>query len=224
MSLNNEKIASLSDVKNAFMDNVLNPALTGAKGSNDIPVFYGSSYYGERGSSVGFKNPPAIPVEDLKDAKKEQESLGQGISLPNAGDIMTGRQIYNALLAVMGRLGNLRKYRSSWFHQVQGAMSLIKTSEGKAVFQDTLSTLPEYKSVSNSPKNGWERSTDAGKVVYNIPELDTTGEMVSANRVSQFFTELYASWEKAYNNEVVYKFYTCHQNCHGNCHGSRGRR
>lgn len=161
-----------------------------------------------------------------------------GFSSPKTGSVLTGRQVYNAVVSVVQRLGSIRKYHTDWYHQVQGNMVWVANHEGKAVFKDNLPGVNGYtwtdspslhhqkpdQTPGNYMHDGWERSTNTGHIDVTVPNLDLTGKIISAGDVTKFFQDIYNSWQNLYNNTIVYKYYTCHQNCHGNCHSSRGRR
>ena len=224
MSVSNNNIASINDVKKLFVTNVINPVFSGANGSDSIPIFSGTSMQGEYGKTVAFRNPDAVPKQDMKNVINEKNDIINKTNFPAANSFMTGHQVYNAIAGVVNRLGNVRKYQSTWYRQIQENMVQTAKIEGKAVFNDSMKSLPTYRSVANTAVSGWERNTNQGTQTIQIDDLNLSGTIIKSQEIVSFFQNIYNNWAETYNNSVVYKFYTCHQNCHRNCHGSRGRR
>lgn len=160
-------------------------------------------------------NPPAgvIPAADLQTTDDIKNEANIAIS---SNQKITADLAYKALVAVMSKMTNVRKYHINTYYNNNGNQSITGTAEGKAAFKDALTG--DSSSLKSSPKNG-NQGFDGVSNPFSV------GQVVKESTENDFFSQLVKKWQEYYNNAVTYNHYTCHSSCHSSCHGSgRGRR
>ena len=215
MGLQEKNKINANDVKDYFINNVINFAISNAVDNNSIPRF--------SGSQNGYTNPLSLPPGDLKNRNDAANEFKNAFTLPEKGKKISVRDIYNAVIHIMGKMSTIRRFDSNWYHKVNNDLRLINSRSGKAVFKESLPGLHGFNPGSNVKTDGWSRNK--GSALQSFPSYSfSPGEKIKASDVINFFNDLRGKWQSLYNNAIVYNYYTCHNNCHSNCHGRRGRR
>lgn len=179
--MSTNQLFSASDFRNRFAQQVKNPVLKDARTSDNPPANWGNPGTAFYSSS-------------------EINSQLDGVSVPK-GENLSAAQVYNTVMSVAQKLGNVRKYKIERFYNNNGNWQLTSSEEGKGAFRSNSQTFP---TVANPFKQG---------------------QPAKLSDVTNFFSTIYNQWSKLYNNQVYYRYEYCHSNCHSNCHGSgRGRR
>ena len=222
MAIQNNQIITGPELKKTFIENVLNPIFSNTYHNQNIPRLWGTSWRGNHGETLAYKDIEAVPSNNLKNYNDEYNTMKNMFNDNFNGQVLNAQMVYNAVISIMRRATTVRRFQSYWYKQVQGTMQYVTENSGKAIFQDNLPGLPGYSGAPNEARFGGERNVNSTRQNYtaNFEHSD----LANKQEVLNFFNQLYSKWEQLYNNTIVYKFYTCHQNCHGECHSSRGRR
>lgn len=243
-----EQAIKRNDVNQYFIDNVVNPILSGAYGRENVPLHSGQgrNVYNQ----IFYQNLAAVPQNDMKEAITLKLQTQNALPI-HQEDKISGTVIYEATKSMLMRLSNVMKFDSHWYHQINGSMVHVSGRSGKAVMQDVLpdSSKSGYSGASNSARKGLSRSADRGTIfdptargrqtensatnqtqfcneIQAAQKNRLAGEtMIKMDSIKAFFTDVRNIWQRWYDAAPIkYTLYTCHSNCHGNCHGSRGRR
>lgn len=235
MAVQTGNIIRNEDVKQLFIQNVLNKTFSNVNDTNNPNKLWGASYKarvhdkggGSEGVSwdVNYRDVDALPRQDLKNKDVEYRELSNMFVLPPDGAKLSTKDVYNATVNIMRRLTAIRKYSSNWYRQHNGDMVHVNGASGTATFKDVFPGISGYpnNNKNNGNESGWSRSVGGGSQNFNMPAF-SPGQISKAQDVINFFNELYTRWQQTWKNQINYTFYTCHFNCHSNCHRSRTRR
>lgn len=223
MAIQNNQIITGPELKKTFIENVLNPIFSNTYHNQNIPRLWGTSWRGQRGETLAYKDIEAVPSNNLKNYNDEYQTMLNMFNDNVTDQTLRADYIYNSIVYIMKRATTIRKFKSYWYKQVQGNMQYVTESGGKAIFKESLPGLPGYSAQFNQARYGGERSTNTGDQYINL-EGFSHEDLINRSNVLNFYNRLYQQWQRLYENTITYKFYTCHQNCHHECHSSRGRR
>ena len=234
MALASGSIMKPQEIKNLFVANVTNRIMSGA---TDAAMFSSKVLIGVDGANRHEVDASirSVPQEDTVSVAEKTNEINN-IPMPSAGNYISGKALYKALVSTMSRMGTVRAYTAKWYHQEESEFKLVQEKSGKTVFKDRLSNItpPEkdgdvyFQSVrgdSEKLNGGWERSTNMGSQNLSVPANPfTDGTIMKPAQVTNLLDKIYNAWAAVTNNKIEYKYYSCHSNCHSSCHGSRSRR
>lgn len=228
MPTQDEKVTQVAFAQQ-FLNNVNSIILAGAYHNGSIPHFSGTTVYNpsynNANTYTAYSNPQAVPTSDLDSAG----SAAAGADISGIGvkeDIVRGATVYNVLYEAIRRLTRVRNFTSNWYHKTNTSFALVNSVSGKAVFKESLPGIAGFPGADNTPNAGWSRTINDTLQPISVANSGVVHDNVMrANEVNNFFTNLNNAWAETAANAVGYTFYSCHNNCH--CHGncdSRSRR
>ena len=196
MALAKNNIVTRTDVINKFKTNVIDIVLSNTYSNSNIPQITGTA-----GTF------PAIVQNDLG-GKNEISNITLG------SGIINGTTVYNIMIAVMKNCSRVRNFTSNLYFNNNGTSSIEKTMTGKAIFKNSLPTVP----------SGYTRSKDGNLLVNPSVTNNISNTIGDLDKLNTLCNNMINNWKKVCADEIVYNYYSCHSSCHSSCHDSRTRR
>lgn len=211
---------SLVGAINDFNDRVTNAIYNQvAYNSSTYPYFSGSVTYGITGASAveAFVNPIAIPSGQL--------AAVDALPTLSIGDtIITASTLWNNMLSITKTLIKIRGFTANWYHRTDSTDNLKQTINSVGFFNLSWAAVPTGTLTEATATSTWTRTGTLNPTLAPTTQI-TSGATVTAATMNNTIQNCYDAWKtNCLDSEVVYDFYTCHQNCHSSCHSSRGRR
>ena len=148
MTVANGSIIKPQEVKDLFVANVTNRIMSGVA---DADTFKSKVNIGTTGNDNPTNheinvNIRSLPQEDTVSVATKTNEINN-IPMPSAGNYISGKALYKALVSTMSRMGTVRAYSTKWYHQEESEFKLIEEKSGKAVFKDRLANLTPPEKV-----------------------------------------------------------------------------
>jgi hypothetical protein len=115
MTVANGSIMKPQEVKNLFVANVTNRIMGGVA---DAATFTSKVNIGCDGASKHEIDASvrSLPPEDTMTVAAKTNEINN-IPMPSAGNYISGKALYKALVSTMSRMGTVRAYSTKWYHQ-----------------------------------------------------------------------------------------------------------
>ena len=145
MAVASGSIMKPQEIKNLFVANVTNRIMNGV---TDAATFTSKVNIGCDGANKHEIDASvrSLPSEDTMTVAAKTNEINN-IPMPSAGNYISGKALYKALVSTMSRMGAVRAYTTKWYHQEESEFRLIEEKSGRAVFKDRLANLTPPEKV-----------------------------------------------------------------------------